>query len=53
MSLLDTIKDSMIKLIPRKEEPLPKPGMGSLVHEEDVGVRLFIHIFYMDDNSIR
>jgi len=36
MSLLDSIKDTVVKYLPRKEEPLPKPGMGSLVHEEDM-----------------
>ena len=52
MSLLDTIKDTVTKLVPRKEDPLPKPGMGSLVHEEDVCIHLFIHIFYINDNPI-
>ncbi|KAF8484371.1 hypothetical protein JB92DRAFT_3085683 [Gautieria morchelliformis] len=36
MSFLDTIKDTVNKLVPQKEESLPKPGFGSMAHEEDM-----------------
>lgn len=36
MSLLDTIKDTVTKVIPQKQESIPQPGIGSMVHQEDV-----------------
>jgi len=34
MPLLDTIKDRVTKILPQKEESIPKPG--SLIHEDDM-----------------
>jgi len=36
MSLLDTIKDTVNKYIPQKDDPLPKSGGGALLHEDDM-----------------
>lgn len=44
MSLLDTIKDTVAKFVPQKET-ISKPGMGSMLHEDNVCIYLFIYAF--------
>lgn len=41
MALIDSIKDAVTKVLPQKES-MPPSG-GSLVHEEDVRLKLRIH----------
>jgi len=46
MPLLDRIKDTVTKVIPQKHESIPQPGIGSLVHEDNMIVPKTAIVFH-------
>ncbi|KAF8588884.1 hypothetical protein K439DRAFT_1629309 [Ramaria rubella] len=49
MALLDTIKDAVAKVVPQKQDSIPKPGLGSMVHEEDMIVSKPAIVFHASE----
>jgi len=46
MPLLDRIKDTVTKVIPQKHETISQPGIGSMVHEDDMIVPKTAIVFH-------